>query len=72
MAQEAQRLGVSGWVRNRLDGSVEAVACASAEAVEALIKWAQRGPMEARVEGVEVTVIENGEVLSGFAQRETS
>ncbi|HEX5739536.1 MAG TPA: acylphosphatase [Hydrogenophaga sp.] len=72
MAQQAQRLGVNGWVRNRRDGSVEAVACGSAAAVQALINWAQRGPMEARVKGVEVAQLENGEGLDGFAQRETS
>jgi len=72
MAQQAQRLGVTGWVRNRLDGSVEAVACGSAQAVQSLIKWAQRGPTEARVEGMEVTALESSEALQGFAQRETS
>ena len=71
LAQQAQRLGVNGWVRNRLDGSVEAVACGSAEAVHALIEWAQRGPELARVDGVEVTEAESGELPGGFVQRET-
>jgi len=71
MAQEAQRLGLAGWVRNRLDGSVEALATGLAPAVQALIEWAQRGPVEARVDGVEVTEVESGEVLGGFEQRET-
>lgn len=70
MAQQAQRLGVSGWVRNRLDGSVEAVASGSAAAVQALIGWAQRGPMGARVDGVAVGEAEG--VFSGFEQRETA
>ena len=55
MAQQAQALGVSGWVRNRLDGSVEAVACGPVDAVQALVEWAQSGPMGARVDGVVVT-----------------
>lgn len=71
MAQQAQRLGVNGWVRNRSDGSVEAVACGSVEAVQALVHWAQRGPAEAQVDAVEVAQLENGEGLDGFAQLET-
>jgi len=70
MAQQAQALGVSGWVRNRRDGSVEAVACGSVEAVEALINWAQRGPAEARVDAVEVADADGP--FEGFEQRETA
>ena len=54
MSREAQRLGISGWVRNRKDGSVEALIEGSAEAVAALIAWARRGPPGARVEHVAV------------------
>lgn len=71
MAQQARALGVNGWVRNRRDQSVEAVASGPAEAVQALIDWAQRGPELARVDGVEVTEVEGGEALVGFEQRET-
>lgn len=42
MAQQAQALGISGWVRNRRDGSVEALACGPVEAVEALTGFGQR------------------------------
>ena len=70
MAQQAQALGVSGWVRNRLDGSVEAVACGPVDAVQALVEWAQRGPVGARVDGVEVGQAEG--VFEGFEQRETA
>jgi acylphosphatase len=71
MVQQARRLGVNGWVRNRRDGSVEAVACGPVDAVQALVDWAQRGPSGARVDGVEVTEVEGGEVPAGFEQRET-
>ncbi|PKO78649.1 MAG: acylphosphatase [Betaproteobacteria bacterium HGW-Betaproteobacteria-15] len=71
MAQQAQRLGVNGWVRNRPDGSVEALACGSAEAVQALVEWARRGPSGALVEGVIVTKVVDGGPLVGFEQRET-
>ena len=69
--QEAQRLGLAGWVRNRLDGSVEAVVCGPVGAVHALVDWAQSGPMGARVDGVAAKEIEGGELLRGFEQWET-
>jgi len=50
---EALRLGVTGWVRNLTDGSVEALAQGDPAAVAALLEWARRGPPAARVERVE-------------------
>jgi len=70
MAQQARALGVSGWVRNRQDGSVEAMACGPAGAVQALVDWAQRGPLGARVDGVAVSEAEGS--FEGFEQRETA
>ena len=58
MRAEARRLGVTGWVRNRHDGSVEAVVQGSAEAVDALVEWSRHGPPGARVSGVEVGTAE--------------
>lgn len=49
MCDEARRLGVSGWVRNRNDRSVEAHLQGAEPAVSALVAWAQRGPPLARV-----------------------
>lgn len=54
MQREARRLGVTGWVRNRRDGSVEAMIEGSAEAVERLIAWARRGPDSAVVSAVNI------------------
>ena len=51
LARQARALGLAGWVRNRLDGSVEALAQGPAPAVQALIDWAHRGPELARVDG---------------------
>ncbi len=46
--------GLTGWVRNRLDGSVEAVVQGPSSAVQAFIEWAHRGPPAARVDTVEI------------------
>ena len=43
MHEEARRLGLSGWVRNRRDGSVEALVQGPAAAVEGIRRWAMRG-----------------------------
>jgi acylphosphatase len=51
----AQSLGVTGWVRNRFEGSVEAVFEGEAEAVDTLVRWCEQGPRFARVERVTVT-----------------
>lgn len=64
---EARRLGLSGWVRNRSDGSVEAVVQGPADAVEALIAWARRGPPGAAVQQVAVADW-NDPVAPGFHQ----
>ena len=53
-ADEAHSHSLSGWVRNRRDGSVEALISGDAIAVEAMIAWARRGPPGARVTSVEV------------------
>ena len=53
MRQEAVRLGVTGWVSNRLDGGVEAMVQGAPEAVEAIIAWCRRGPPDARVASLE-------------------
>ena len=55
MQRKARELGLTGWVRNCRDGSVEAVIQGSAGAVETMIAWARRGPASAVVAGVEVT-----------------
>ena len=54
LAAEARRRRLAGWVRNRRDGTVEALVAGAPDQVEALIAWARRGPPAAQVTGVEV------------------
>ena len=73
MRHEAVRLGVNGWVRNRGDGSVEALLQGAAEAVEALTAWARRGPPGARVEKLAAAPVAPGAepAYAGFELRPT-
>ena len=52
--RNAQKLGVKGWVRNNLDGSVEAVFEGENEKVEELLKLCRKGPAGARVDSMQV------------------
>lgn len=54
MRQEAERVGITGWVRNRLDGSVEAMIQGEPDSVERLVEWAWHGPDQAQVSSVQV------------------
>lgn len=58
MRLEADRLGVTGWVRNARDGVVEAVVQGEERAVAAMIAWSRVGPPSARVDDVIVTPAE--------------
>ena len=59
LCNEATRLQVRGWVRNRADGSVEALVQGALESLHALASWARRGPAAARVTEVLVESIEH-------------
>ena len=50
----ARERGIAGWVRNRRDGSVEAMIAGSADAVEKMTDWARHGPSQAAVTNVEI------------------
>ncbi|GGB41314.1 acylphosphatase [Tistrella bauzanensis] len=52
---QARRYGLEGWVRNRRDGTVEALIAGTAAAVETVIRRAHAGPPAAWVDAVEVT-----------------
>jgi acylphosphatase len=69
MVGQARRLGLGGWVRNRPDGSVEAMVAGPPEALERIVAWAHHGPQAARVASVDVFAGE-GE-FDSFEQRPT-
>jgi len=51
----ADRIGVTGWVRNRPEGTVEAVFEGDREKVEAAINWCRKGPPSGRVDELKIT-----------------
>ncbi|WP_377705768.1 acylphosphatase [Pseudoduganella sp. UC29_71] len=54
LADRAAALGLRGWVRNRRDGAVEALVDGDAQAIDAIVSWARRGPPAARVASVAI------------------
>ncbi len=68
--QKANELALSGWVRNRLDGTVEAVISGSLEDVNSFIEACRTGPQFARVDGVEAEIYD-GHMENGFRMRST-
>jgi acylphosphatase len=67
--EEAQALGLAGWVRNREDGTVEAVAEGEEKLVERFLLWCHHGPPGARVIHVDVTRSPATGELKGFSVR---
>lgn len=61
----AQELGLSGWVRNRLDGAVEAVFSGPEEAVEEMLERAKDGPLDAAVTNIQI-MQDGGTEQDGF------
>ena len=58
MRREAQKLAITGWVRNRSDGTVEAMVQGESANVETITRWARHGPELARVERVDTKTVE--------------
>ena len=71
MRTEAQALGLGGWVRNRHDGSVEAVISGEPGRVADLLARCRQGPPAARVEEI-VVLSEDDASCTGFAIRPTA
>jgi acylphosphatase len=71
LRHEARRRGINGWVRNRRDGSVEALLQGPPQRVEELIAWARRGPPDARVDDLRIDLPDAEPRCSGFERRPT-
>jgi acylphosphatase len=68
--EQAEALGLDGWVRNRADGSVEAIIQGPSEMVDTIIDRARQGSPASRVDAVAVEEV-GGLILAGFEQRPT-
>lgn len=64
--EEADKLGLTGWVRNRSDGSVEAMAVGPKEKLLEFVKWCKKGSPFAKVENVEVDWSKGEEDFDSF------
>lgn len=67
-----RRLGLAGWVRNRADGSVEALIVGEEAAVGRMIEACRRGPSMARVDEIDVEPIDLDILPEGFTQLPTA
>ena len=68
----ARRLGLSGWVRNRSDGAVEALIVGDDNAVGEMIDACRRGPTMARVDNVDIEPVDLDVLPQGFTQLPTA
>ena len=69
--RKATALELTGWVRNRLNGSVEIFAYGNEKKIEELIQWSQTGPQTARVDRIEFEFVDHGSIPSLFEIRQT-
>ena len=70
-ADEAMRLGLKGWVRNRRDGAVEAVVEGDDASVTSFVEWCRKGPPAARVQSVDAKDDVSTDALGPFEVRPT-
>jgi len=69
--ETGQRLGLTGWVRNRRDGAVEALIVGDEGAVGRMIEACRRGPPAARVDGIDVDPVDLDILPQGFTRLPT-
>ena len=65
--EDEPRLGLVGWVKNRIDGDVELVACGAQARLDQLESWLWQGPSMARVKKVEVEILHDSEHFTAFS-----
>ena len=63
--EKARSLNISGYAKNMADGSVEIIACGSAENIAKMSEWLKRGPPMATVDGIEEQIVSDRE-FTGF------
>ena len=69
--EQARKRGLTGWVRNRRDGTVEAVFCGAPTLVQSMLQAARHGPENAHVTRVHEEAVPIGVEFSGFEKRST-
>lgn len=72
MRQRADQLKITGWVQNRLDGSVEAIVQGEAFAIDAIVDWAHQGPPGARVDSLDVESADDEGNYDSFDKKPTA
>ena len=71
LRQRAKQLKITGWVQNRLDGSVEAIVQGEAFAIDAIVEWARQGPPGARVDSLDVETADDEGNYDSFDKKPT-
>lgn len=69
--EQAELHGLSGWIRNRRDGAVEALFAGPAQAVDEMLELCRAGPRDARIEHIRI-VQEGGAAPEGFTIKPTA
>ena len=67
--KKAEELGITGWVRNTIDGDVEAVFEGEKDILDEMIKWCNKGPSLSKVKNVKVDNIEKISDFDSFSIR---
>jgi acylphosphatase len=67
-----RRLGLTGWVRNRSDGAVEALIVGDETAIGTMIEACRKGPAMARVDAIDIEPVDLDVLPSGFTQLPTA